>query len=178
MANICPETTENLSWFLTKWFFNPWGCRISYISFTEGCERKTCLDSIPFGWISRLPCTNSTECVPYSITTVGPSVAFYTDCAEKTVINAARKVCPTASCSLTACEWVPDFSALKLIEIIPSSQNDSVTSQQFKQALPSLSTGLTMWQWLVCCNVQHSMKACFYLRTPKLICSKLFPHCP
>lgn len=65
--------------------------------------------------------TMQKECVPYSITTMGPSVAFYTGCAENTVTNAARKVCPTASCSLAVCEWVPDFSALRLIEIIPFS---------------------------------------------------------
>lgn len=195
MANTSPETTENLFWFPEKWFFNPWECRVpgmQKVASTPASLAASCTLTLlkdvrvravwmPFhldgfqGYHAQIV---QGECGPYSITTVGPCVAFHNGCAENTVTNAAGKLCPTVSCSLTACEWVPDFSALRLIEIVPFSQNDSDASQQFKQAVPSVSTGLTMWQWLGCCNVQHSMKACFYLLAPTLICSKLFPRCP
>lgn len=78
------------------------------------------------------------------------------------VTNAAqmlRKIVPRFH-SLAACEWAPDFSASRLIEIIPFSQNNSVTRLQFKQALPSVATGLTMWRWLGCYDVWHHVNAC------------------
>ena len=117
-----------------------------------------------FGWISRLPCINNAE----RMCTLQHHYYGSLCCllhwllrnrGDECSMN-AEKVCPQVSHSLAACEWVPDFSALRLIEIIPFSQNNSVTSLQFKQALPSVSTGLTMWQWLGCYNVQHRMKAC------------------
>lgn len=199
LANISTETTEILAWFLAKWFFNPGESRISGMqkvasmpsSLAVACTLTLLKDvrrgAVPaFGWISRLPCINNAE----GMCTLQHHHYGSLRCLLHWLLRNhgdecstnAEKGCPQVSHSLAACEWAPDFSAPRLIEIMPFSQNNSVTSLLFKQALPSVSAGLTMWQWLGCYNVQHRMKACwppsFYPHTSTSICAKLFPHCP
>lgn len=160
-------------------------------SLTVACKLTLLKDvrigAVPmFGWISRLPCVSNAE----GIYTLHP---HYYECLccllHRLLWNHGdecsrndQKDCPQVSHSLAACEWAPDFPSPKLIEISLFSQNNSITLLAFKQPLPSVPTGLTMWWWLGCYNVQHSMKACwphsFYPRTSTLICGKLLPPLP
>lgn len=131
-----------------------------------------------FGWISRLSCTNNAE----GMCTLQHHYCCLSHWLLRNHGNEcsmnAEKDCLQVSHRLTECEWVPDFSVPGLIEIIPFSQNNSVTSLLFKQALPSVSTGLTMWYWLGCYNEQHRMKACWpyfvYPLTSTLIWDNFF----
>lgn len=127
--------------------------------------KNVTIGAVPaLGWISMLPCINNAE----GIYTLEHHYYGSLCCLLHWLLRNhsdecsrnAEKDCPQVSHSLAACEWVPDFSSPKLIEIIPFSQNNSVTLLLFKPALPVFSTGLTMWWWLGCYDVQHRMKAC------------------
>lgn len=196
LANITPETTEILAWFLAEWFFSPGESRISgkqkaasmpsslAVARILALLKDVRIGTVPaFVWISRLPCINNAEGMRTLQNHYYGSLCcllywLLRNHGDKCSTN-AEKDCPQVSHSLAACEWVPDFSAVRLIEIILFSQNNSL---QFRRALPSVFTGLTMWRWLGFYDVQHCMKACwpcpFYPLTSTLICSKLFPHCP
>lgn len=161
-------------------------CIDTFLPCTLGWMKYVRIGAVPArGWISRLPCINNAE----EMCTLHHCYCGSLCCLLDWLLrnhgdecsSSAENAFPQVSHSLAACEQPPDFSALTLIEIIPFSQIYSATSQ-LKQALPSVSSGLTVWQWHGCYDVQRCMKSCwpcsFYPLTSTLICSRVFPHCP